>query len=62
MEATRYWIGIIFIAFSLGALLYWFSIHPFVELWRRVGSTRTMVIHYTAMIILASLVSGSGTM
>ena len=34
-----------------GVYLYWFSIHPWVHFWRRLGVWRTMIVHY-AMIAL----------
>jgi protein-S-isoprenylcysteine O-methyltransferase Ste14 len=56
MDAARYWVGVIAIAFGTGALLFWFSIHPFIGFWRRVGPIRTLVLHYAAVFVLAACV------
>jgi protein-S-isoprenylcysteine O-methyltransferase Ste14 len=39
-----------------GAFLYWFSVHPFVRFWRRVGARRTLAIHYVLILLLAAAI------
>jgi protein-S-isoprenylcysteine O-methyltransferase Ste14 len=56
MHAARYWVGVMAIAFGSGALLFWFSIHPFIGFWRRIGAIRTLVLHYVAVFALAACV------
>jgi protein-S-isoprenylcysteine O-methyltransferase Ste14 len=56
MDSARYWVGVIAIAFGSGALLFWFSIHPFIGFWRRVGPVGTLVLHYAAVFALAASV------
>lgn len=56
MDAVRYYIALFLVAFSPGVYLFWFSVHPFIGFWRKVGARRTLIIHYTLMIALAALV------
>lgn len=37
-----------------GSFLFWFSIHPFIQFWRKVGPWLTLAIHYALMLILAA--------
>lgn len=53
MDAVRYYIALFFVAFSPGVYLYWFSIHPFIGFWRKVGLRPTLALHYAVMIALA---------
>ncbi len=55
MDAVRYYIALAMVTLTPGALLYWFSIHPFVRFWRKVGPWRTIGIHYTSIAGLAAL-------
>jgi protein-S-isoprenylcysteine O-methyltransferase Ste14 len=56
MSGFRYWYGVVVIAFGGGALLYWFSIHPFVAFWRRVGVRTALAVNWSAVLILAAIV------
>ena len=56
MAEVRYWLGVTFIAFSGGAVLYWFSIHPLRNLWRRAGARTTVALHLIAMAAIAIVV------
>jgi protein-S-isoprenylcysteine O-methyltransferase Ste14 len=38
------------VSFGPAAILFWFSIHPFVSFWRRVGAKTTLVIHFAGMV------------
>ena len=53
MNDVRYYIALFIVAASPGAFLYWFSIHPFIAFWRRVGPRLTVVIHLTLILVLA---------
>jgi protein-S-isoprenylcysteine O-methyltransferase Ste14 len=53
MDAARFWVGLLVVAFSVGAWLFWFSIHPFVGFWRRVGFVGTLALHYALMLAVA---------
>ena len=55
MDTARYYIALAMITVTPGALLYWFSIHPFVRFWRNVGPWWTIGIHYTSIAALAAL-------
>jgi protein-S-isoprenylcysteine O-methyltransferase Ste14 len=39
-----------------GVYLYWFSIHPWVHFWRRVGLRRTMTVHYAMIALVGAAV------
>lgn len=56
MDAVRYWIAVLVVAFYPGALLYWFSIHPLIGFWRRAGARLTLAIHYGLILALAAVI------
>jgi protein-S-isoprenylcysteine O-methyltransferase Ste14 len=35
------------------AVVFWFSVHPFIDLWRRVGAKTTLAIHFAGMLLVA---------
>ena len=37
MPAVRYYLALFLLMFFPGGLLYWFSVHPFIGFWRRIG-------------------------
>jgi len=45
MNRVRYVLAMLLLTMMPGALLYWFSIHPFVRFWRRVGVRATVSLH-----------------
>ena len=51
MEAIRYWVGAAMVAFGPASIVFWFSVHPFIAFWRRVGARTTLAIHFTAMLL-----------
>ncbi len=53
MEATRYWIGVLMVSVGPAVLLFWFSVHPFIAFWRRVGAKTTLTIHFAGMVVIA---------
>lgn len=56
MDTLRYWLALLVVAGAPGIYLFWFSIHPFVAFWRRVGARRTLAIHYALLIAVAVVV------
>ena len=56
LDAVRYYVALLFVALFPGAILYWFSIHPFIRFWRRLGMPRTYWIHGTAIFLLATAI------
>jgi protein-S-isoprenylcysteine O-methyltransferase Ste14 len=56
MDTFRYGYGVVVIALAGTALLTWLSIHPFVGFWRRVGTKKTLAVHWSAQLALAALV------
>ena len=55
MNTFRYYLALVILAFVPPAFLFWFSIHPFLRLWRALGPGRTLAIHYVAMLLFAAL-------
>ncbi|MGD0201865.1 MAG: isoprenylcysteine carboxylmethyltransferase family protein [Bryobacteraceae bacterium] len=53
MDYIRYYAAVYLLMFAPGAVLYWFSIHPFIRFWRRVGPRLTLLIHYSGVMVLA---------
>ncbi len=45
MDRARYSLALVEMMLMPGALLYWFSIHPFVRFWRGVGVRATVTLH-----------------
>ena len=45
MDRVRYVLALLEVTLMPGALLYWFSIHPFVRFWRGVGARATVTLH-----------------
>ena len=43
------------VSFGPAAILFWFSIHPFIAFWRRVGAKTTLVVHFAGMIAVAGM-------
>jgi len=56
VDTARYYVALLMLSFTPGVFLFWFSIHPFVGFWRRVGAVPTLVIHYALLVLLAALV------
>ena len=57
MSEIRYCIAVAFVCLVPGVFVYWFSIHPFVNFWRRVGAGRTVGLHLAFMGLIALIVS-----
>ncbi len=53
MDSFRYYVALVAIASTPGICLYWFSIHPFVNFWRKVGPRLTVAIHMSLIVLLA---------
>jgi protein-S-isoprenylcysteine O-methyltransferase Ste14 len=50
MDTARYFIALLVIATFPGAILFWFSIHPFIGFWRKLGPVMTYTIILSAMV------------
>ena len=50
MDRVRYVAALLELIAMPGALLYWFSIHPFVRFWRGVGARVTLALHMLSLI------------
>ena len=53
MDAVRYYIALFLVLVMPGVFLFWFSIHPFVRFWRRVGLHLTLTLHFGLILLLA---------
>lgn len=56
MEAFRYYVALFLLLMMPGLYVYWFSIHPLVRFWRRIGPQQTIAIHCFIMAILATTI------
>jgi len=56
LDTVRYYLALYLIVFWPGAFLSWFSIHPFIRFWRRLGIRTTLAVHYVLVLVLAVLV------
>jgi protein-S-isoprenylcysteine O-methyltransferase Ste14 len=54
MDAVRYYLALAMLMFLPGGLLYWFSVHPFIRFWRKVGPWLTLAVHYLMVFALAA--------
>jgi len=52
MDRVRYWLALGEVTLMPGALLYWFSIHPFVRFWRGVGARVTVTLHVLMIFVV----------
>jgi len=56
MNAVRYYVALLLLSFAPPSFLFWFSIHPFVRFWRRLGLRLALGINYAGLLILAALI------
>ena len=52
MDRVRYVAALLVLISMPGALLYWFSIHPFVRFWRGVGARVTLALHMGMIVVV----------
>lgn len=55
MDTFRYFIALLLLM-CMPAPLIWFSVHPFIRFWRKVGAATTLSIHYALILALAGAV------
>ena len=53
MDSARYYIALLLVVSSPGVFLFWFSVHPFIGFWRKLGPVLTLMIHLSLMGVLA---------
>lgn len=56
MNQVRYVLALATLMFVPGSILFWFSLHPFVAFWRRVGARTALALHYLLIALLGALV------
>lgn len=54
MNEVRYWIALIMICVIPGSLAWWFSIHPFIAFWRRLGPARAIAVNFAFVALIAA--------
>ena len=54
VDTARYWLALILVVSFPPALLYWFVIHPFTDVWRRLGPLKTHLIVAPSMILVGA--------
>lgn len=57
MSEFRYWIALIMICLIPGTFAWWFSIHPFIAFWRRLGPARTLAVNFAVAALIAFAVA-----
>lgn len=58
MEIARYWVGVGMVSFAPAAILFWFSVHPFIAFWRHAGAKITLAVHGAGMfVVVGTLIS-----
>lgn len=53
MNAFRYYLALLVVMGVPGVFVFWFSIHPFVKFWRKLGVRGTYVIHIGLILAVA---------
>ena len=56
MDQARYYTALLLLMTAPGGMMYWFSIHPFIGFWRKIGPPGTLAIHLFFLTVLAGLV------
>jgi protein-S-isoprenylcysteine O-methyltransferase Ste14 len=54
VDNIRYYLALFVVMIFPVAFSFWFSIHPFIRYWRKLGAGRTYAIHFTAMGVIAA--------
>jgi protein-S-isoprenylcysteine O-methyltransferase Ste14 len=54
MNAVRHGLALCMLMFMPSAFVYWFSIHPLIRFWRRLGVRRTVAIHCALFAAIAA--------
>jgi len=54
MDSIRYYLALFVVMVFPVTFSLWFSIHPFIHYWRKLGAGRTYAIHFTAMGVIAA--------
>lgn len=52
LESARYWIAVMLFVSFPPAFLYWFSIHPLVDFWRRFRPGWIVTLHLVGMAVM----------
>ena len=53
MDNLRHCIAVVLLLVAPGMYFWWYSIHPFIRFWKKVGPRRTLAIHLGLVIALA---------
>ncbi len=53
MPAARYYLALYLLMFFPGGMLYWFSVHPFIGFWRRIGLHAALAVNGALIALVA---------
>jgi protein-S-isoprenylcysteine O-methyltransferase Ste14 len=53
MPAARYYLALFLLMFFPGGILYWFSVHPFIGFWRRIGLHAALAVNGALIALVA---------
>jgi protein-S-isoprenylcysteine O-methyltransferase Ste14 len=56
MPAVRYYLALFLLMFFPGGMLYWFSVHPFIGFWRRIGLHAALAVNGALIALVAAAV------
>ena len=56
MPAARYYLALYLLMFFPGGMLYWFSVHPFIGFWRRIGLHAALAVNGALIALVAAAV------
>ena len=56
MPAVRYYLALFLPMFFPGGMLYWFSVHPFIGFWRRIGLHAALAVNGALIALVAAAV------
>lgn len=52
MDTLRYWLGVLLVVMLPAAMPYWYMIHGWPALWRRLGKWATITIQFSLMALM----------
>ena len=56
MPVMRYYLALFLLMFFPGGMLYWFSVHPFIGFWRRIGLHAALAVNGALIALVAAAV------
>ena len=56
LDTGRYYLALVLVVTCVPALVFWFVVHPFASIWRRVGPLITYTVAFGQMVVIGYLV------